>query len=322
MAHELDFKENGEAAMAYIGKDKPWHGLGQELALDADIDVWKVQAGFDWDIASSPVMFKAGDATHNFNGKQVLHRSDNGNPLSIVSSEYKVVQPKEILEFFRELVGEAGMQLSTAGVLFGGKKFWALADTGKFGVLNGNDKIKGNLLLSTSCDGSTSTVASFVATRVVCNNTLRIALQENAKSQIRVHHSREFDANLVKQNLGLINTNWDKFMANIQDMSKFNISQEKAELFVYDLMKRTNLEDDDQPKTLEKNIANVMGRFNNGMGNNGKTLWDLLNGVTEYYTHDMGRTRAIDTKFWNNMYGWQSDKKEQAFLNAVELMNA
>lgn len=320
MAHELDMSNN-QANMAFIGnRSEIWHGLGQELTKDASIETWKTQAGFDWQIDHTPVSFNVGDVQSTFDGKRVLYRSDTKSPLSIVSNDYKIVQPDEILEFFRDLVGAAGMQLSTAGVLFGGKRFWALAETNNFGVINGNDSIKGNLLLTTSCDGSLATTAAFISTRVVCNNTLRLALTEKAKG-IKVSHSRTFNPMEIKNSLGLMDEAWDNFMANVNKLASASITDAAARNFVYDLVAKPNIAAVDQPYTTASTVDAIMNRYRLGKGNDGTTMWSLLNGITEHFQYEMGRTKTADVKLWNNFYGQDADKKDLAFAKALELVD-
>lgn len=320
MAHEL-VVVNGKAAMAYVGEE-PWHGLGQALSEDAPIETWKTEAGFDWNINSSPVQYAVGDGTYNFNGKTVLHRSDTSAPLSIVSNDYKIVQPEEVLEFFRDLVGAAGMKLNTAGVLFGGRRFWAMAETNNWGMLNGNDAIKGNLLLTTSCDLSTPSIATFCAERVVCNNTLRVALDENNAGRVRVSHSRQFDQREIKAKLGLINESWEIFMEKCTSLSNYEISMKKAHDFVYDLVADKNRTVENQKYSIDDTIVSIMNKFKNGMGNEGKTMWDCVNAITEHYGTEMGRVKSADVKLWNNFYGKDANMKDFAFDRAVELVTA
>jgi phage/plasmid-like protein (TIGR03299 family) len=90
----------------------------------------------------------------SFPEQKVLFRSDTNTPLSVVSQRYQVVQPREILEFYRDLTKVSGFELETAGVLKGGKKFWALAKTGQDFALKGNDVTNGYILLATACDGT------------------------------------------------------------------------------------------------------------------------------------------------------------------------
>lgn len=98
----------------------------------------------------------------------------------MVSQRYKVVQPREVLEFYRDLSEVAGFELETAGVLKAGRRFWALARTGKSTALKGNDTVHGYLLLATSCDGTLATMAIPTSVRVVCNNTLAVACKAPA----------------------------------------------------------------------------------------------------------------------------------------------
>lgn len=93
--------------MAYVGAT-PWHGLGQQLSRQQPLEVWQQQAGMNWHIEEAPVRFIAESASHlgsihSFPEQNVLYRSDTKAPLSVVSQRYKVVQPEEILEFYRDL---------------------------------------------------------------------------------------------------------------------------------------------------------------------------------------------------------------------------
>ena len=164
--------------MAYIG-DEPWHGLGHKLQPKQPIEVWAQQAGMQFDIKEAPVRFMTEEigslgAIHSYADNKVLYRSDTKAPLSVVSSRYQVVQPREVLEFYRDLTQISGFELETAGVLKGGRKFWALARTGDSAVIRGDDVINGYVLLATACDGTLATTAQFTSIRVVCNNTLAI----------------------------------------------------------------------------------------------------------------------------------------------------
>ncbi|MCV2392652.1 DUF932 domain-containing protein, partial [Acinetobacter baumannii] len=174
MAHQIE-------TMAFVGQT-PWHGLGNQLSPHRPIEVWAKQAGMDWRIESSNVSYMAKNARGQsiimpYEEQRVLYRSDTHTPLSVVSQRYQEVQPKEILEFYRDLTEQSGFELETAGVLKGGKKFWALARTGQSAALKGKDVSNGYVLLATACDGTLATTAQFTSIRVVCNNTLAIALR-------------------------------------------------------------------------------------------------------------------------------------------------
>ena len=207
MAHAITQRANGFNEMAYVG-NKPWHGLGQELREGATIEEWVVAAGMDWKVQRSKVRYAtgAGQGAADFAewpDFHVLMRSDTKAPLGLVSDGFKVVQPHATLEFFRDLVEVAGFKLETAGTLHGGRKFWALASIGAEDRIVGRDLVKGKLMLATACDGTMNTIAKNVAERVVCANTLAIALGERGAPEVRVSHRSTFDAAAVKAQLGV-----------------------------------------------------------------------------------------------------------------------
>ena len=116
----------------------------------------------------------------------------------------KPVPPGEVLGFFRDLTDAAGFTLETAGTLFGGKHLWALASIGgEAAVTDPRGKMKGYLILSTACDGTMCTEASYTTVRVVCNNTLGFARNGVAKVDVKVTHSATFDPHAVKRELGI-----------------------------------------------------------------------------------------------------------------------
>ena len=230
MAHEIAKKANGQDAMAFVGsRANVWHGLGQQLTEDASIDTWKTEAGLDWNAKSVPVQYAINAAVHSFKGRKVIYREDTGAALSVVSDAYKIVQPGVALEFFRNLTEENHFTMETAGCLFGGKKVWALAKTGKSVKLRGVDEIKPYLLMATSLDGSMATVAHFTATRPVCDNTLRMAIGANgASAKVRIHHNTDFEIASAQKELGIANQAWDNFITDCEKMIDFKLDRDLA----------------------------------------------------------------------------------------------
>jgi phage/plasmid-like protein (TIGR03299 family) len=172
MSHEIDVS-TGKPAIAYIG-ETPWHGLGEKLPAGAPIESWVRAARLDWELKRLPVQYLVDGKLRTMKDRFVLMRNDTDEALSIVSADYQIVQPKEVLEFYRELVAVYGFTLETSGALDGGRKVWALAKTPMTDAVHkgGNDAIAAYLLLATSCDKTLATTAAFTSIRVVCQNTL------------------------------------------------------------------------------------------------------------------------------------------------------
>jgi len=324
MSHELTVREDGSVEFAFIGsRDAIWHGLGNELPENASIEEWKKVAGLDWTVERSDVFF---DYTNDqgyqvvpFPGKKVLYRSDTKAPLSVMGESFKIVQPGEVLEFFRDLVALNGMKLSTAGTLFGGKKFWALAEVGKETKINGNDEVRGNLLLTTSVDGTQSTTAQFVSTRVVCNNTLNVALREGGKVIRKTHHA-EFDAKSVKIDMGVLDDSWVVFINKINKLAETPMADQQVNEFFKKLVFDPKLSEEDQKWGATRRLDRLLSLYNEGAGADMAkgTAWGALNAVTNMYTHGTGR-RDQSAQFADSFTGASSDMKDRAMEELLAL---
>ena len=326
MAHELD-TSNGRVNFAFTGdRSKIWHGLGQEIGDTESIETWVQAAGLDWEIKDAAVAYTAQEATSNLPSKRyvpdrkVLYRSDTLEPLSIVGKDFKVVQPKEVVEFFRTLIEQNGMKLSTAGSLFGGKRFWALADVGKEVEVADGDVIKAHLLLVTAVDGTLKTTGKFVSERPVCNNTLSIALSESSKNVVAISHRSEWDPEKVKVDLGIMDASWFEFITNIRKMAKTKVSDRVAEDFYQELVFDTKRE---QPTRSElRKVETLLDKYRNGAGSDmsAGTLWGLVNGATDLFTHGTGK-RSPSNQFYDALIsGYQDNMKTLAYEKALELV--
>ncbi|MBX9755222.1 MAG: DUF932 domain-containing protein [Pseudomonadaceae bacterium] len=313
--------------MAYVGQT-PWHGLGNQLTQKQPIEIWQREAGMDWQIQDSPVHFKADSigplcTTHSFPEQKVLFRSDTKAPLSVVSSRYQIVQPREVLEFYRDLSEVSGYELETAGVLKGGRKFWALARTGQSAVLKGNDQVSGYLLLATSCDGTLATTATPTTVRVVCNNTLTIALDGACRS-IKVPHNTRFDPQAVKKQLGIAVSQWDEFMYRMRNLAERKVQWHEAMGFFMNVM--CDIQPNSaMPQVLpnERALRKVQSLYEGqGKGStlasaNG-TAWGLLNAVTEYVDHER-RARSTEYRMDSAWFGQGAVIKQRALDAALKL---
>lgn len=310
--------------MAYTGQ-KPWHGLGNKLARQQPIEVWKQQAGMDWQIEESEVRYVTGHhnigAINAFPQNKVLYRSDTKAPLAVVSKRFQVVQPGEILEFYRDLTANNGFELETAGVLREGRKFWALARTGQSTVLRGRDRVDGYLLLATACDGTLATTAQFTSVRVVCNNTLAVALGKGAGT-IKVPHRSQFNPELVKRQLGITVSAWDGFVERMKMLCDRPVDPDSAEALLRRVL--TYAVPNVAPVVNEQAVANVRALCE-GAGRGAQlasskgTAWGLLNGITEFVDHHR-RARTDDHRREAAWFGQGARIKQRAWEEVMELV--
>lgn len=310
MSHELSFNFlTGAAEMAYAG-EKPWHGFGQKLESGASIEEWSRAAHFDWKILSTPVMFSPeGSDLAPVHGSNVLYRSDAHTPLSIVSDRYQIVQPMEVLEFFRDLTAHMGFSIETAGILRGGRRFWAMARTGEdFEVIDG-DKVAPYLLLATSCDGTMATTARLTTIRVVCANTLAMSADASS-AQFRYIHSTKFDEMECKRDLGLAQVvdTYKAFVGKAQTLAKRELPLTEAGEVIKRIMQASN------PEKVPRGFDTIMSLFQGAAkGSNmaGQTAWGMLNAVTEYVDHH-ARSRDEEGRMNSAWFGPGANMKERA----------
>lgn len=333
MAHELA-QSNGRYSMAYVG-ETPWHSLGQQLTAGATIETWLAEAGMNYRVCRSRVRFGEGDKAQVWDDKHVLFRSDSKAPLGVVSDSYKIVQPAEVLEFFRELCERNEFALETAGVLFGGARYWALARVPQGFTLAGGDEMRRYLLLATSADGSMATQARDCATRVVCNNTLVGAFGEaKSKHAVTVRHSTTFDAASVKVDMGLMQSGWAAFRGKCERLAATRISKRQAvdvlvaaigdqDAFVEAVEKKgVRAAVEDQPN--KRAMAQIMALFDGrGMGADMEsargTAYGLVNAATEYYDHHAGRSDR-NPALASAWFGPAAAAKQAIFERALEPM--
>ncbi len=343
MAHLID-------NMAYVGQT-PWHGLGNQLTQNQPIEVWAQQAGMDWRIESSNVSYMAQNERGQsiimpYEEQRVLYRSDTHAPLSVVSQRYQEVQPKQILEFYRDLTEQSGFELETAGMLKGGKKFWALARTGQSTALKGKDVSHGYILLATACDGTLATTAQFTGIRVVCNNTLAIALkgQNSSAGVVKVPHSTKFDAEKIKQQLGVSVHAWDEHMYEMKQLSQRKVTQGEAAAFFDAVFNNTSMSVTDQEENIiqfYRNVANpnptkekaepngramskAMIMFN-GQGRGATlssakdTAYGLLCSITEFADHER-RAMSTDHRLDSAWFGAGANLKQRGLEQALTMV--
>jgi phage/plasmid-like protein (TIGR03299 family) len=343
MAHQIE-------QMAYVG-ETPWHGLGNQLSPQQPIEVWAQQAGMDWRIESSDVSYmvkndRGQSIIMSYEEQRVLYRSDTHAPLSVVSQRYQEVQPIEILEFYRDLTEQSGFELETAGVLKGGKKFWALARTGQSRMLKGKDVSNGYILLATACDGTLATTAQFTSIRVVCNNTLAIALKGvNANAGVvKVPHSTKFDSDKVKQQLGISVRAWDDHMYEMKQLSQRKVSQQEAKAYFDAVFNNSIMPINDPEENIiqfyrqvasnppQQNKTEPNGRamtkaldMFNGQGRGADlssakgTAYGLLCSITEFVDHER-RAMSTDHRLDSAWFGAGAGLKQRGLEQALSLI--
>lgn len=320
MAHQIDTTSIGRAS--YASTQREWHGLGALMQPNQPIETWAHDAGMEYKVQRGVIRYATERLTpdaaiHNLKtieDKLVLFRSDTGAPLGVVSDSYKVVQPREVLEFFREWAQANSVTIESAGVLFGGKRYFATAKIADAVAVaaTGRDSIAPYVLLSTSADGSLATEGRLTHVRTVCNNTLSVALKGAAS--FKISHRSTFKAQECRTIIESAHEEFGAFMEMARKLASIKVESRLAEDMTT-LLLTTPTRDADAARD-SAGFAKIMSLFQGG--GKGSTLetaretsWGWLNACTEYVDHHV-RARSDENRIASATWGPGADLKQRA----------
>ena len=309
MAHEVE-------TMAYAG-ELPWHGLGEKVSNDLSPSQMMKKAGCDWAVEKQD-MFLANGAT--VTGKKALVRSTDSKILDVVGDDWNPIQNIDAFEFFSEYVMAGDMEMHTAGSLKEGRNVWALAKIKESFTILGDDQVDSYLLFSNPHQYGRAIDIRFTPIRVVCNNTLTLSLESKSVNSVKVGHRSQFDANMVKQTLGIAHEKFAKYkeMAEFLASKKFtadSLVQYYNEVFPFTHKPNGKIEKfQDLSKTAKEAYAVLETQPGARMGEG--TWWQALNSVTYLTDHVLGRSQ--DSRLQSAWFGINQARKVKAVNKAVD----
>jgi phage/plasmid-like protein (TIGR03299 family) len=339
--------------MAYTGA-KPWHKLGVEVSNDLTPQEIMTKAGLDWLVAKYPIFVTGfeGSAYDVVPDRFALRRESDGKVLDVVGRLYQPVQNEEALSFFTEFVQAGDMKMETAGSLDGGRRIWGLAAIQDGFTLAGGDAVNGYLLLCSPHKQGEAFTIKFTSIRVVCNNTLTMALNGGGAASFRMSHANRFNADMQEQAktaLGLAKTRLHEFEEKAQFLSESRVRNEQALVEYVATLSGSKILDSivdedaavnggsalDAVLAAAESTQTAKGIRSTDLNRAGKmildailespgadlpsargTWWGAVNGVTYAVDHEMGRTD--DTRMTAAWFGARANLKQQAVELAVE----
>lgn len=331
MAHELWIDTaDGSAAMFYVD-EVPWHGLGTPLNGPATSAEAIKAARLDWTVSKQQLFIQQGQTHVAVQDRYAVMRPPQGNEkndvvLGVVGKEYTPLQNSEAFAFFDHIVGKGAAIYHTAGVLGQGERVWMLAKLPGTIQVIGDDITDKYLLLANSHDGSSAVQVKFTPIRVVCNNTLTLALRQG--DSIRIPHTKDVRIMLqrAEQTLGIINRCYNDVSEVFKAMAKHKLNVERVQKYMTLIFPTPRDQADEYGyKRALSNRAFAERLFDHGVGNKMRgvsgTLWAAYNGVTELIDHR--QTKQTDDRRLNSI--WFGDgylTKARAFRVANEFLKA
>lgn len=293
------FKERRERmaanveSMFYV-REAPWHGLGTKvMSAPSSEDALRL-AGLDWKVVQEPIYTGGKEKIDGFKANV---RDSDRKVLGVVTDRYRIIQNAEAFAFTDSLLGE-GVRYETAGSLMGGRKVWLLAHMPHEYIISG-ERISPYLVFSNTHDGSGAVRVALTPIRVVCQNTLNLALATAKRSWSMVHtgdiHGKVQEA---KDTLLLAEHYMDELGREFESLRAKRMSDRQAKEYIEVLLP---IEDGSTPQQ-EKNIR----RLREDMGTRyfdapdlqgiGKNAYRFINAVSDFATHAKPLRRTANYK--------------------------
>ena len=321
MSHDLDMTNN-RANVAFLGsRNDIWHRMGQEMLEGESVDSWAAKAGLNWHCIKVPAyadvsrLGLGSDAYRRVDDRFFTCRSDNGFPLGYVSDRWEAVQPMDVLNWFERYINvDERFELDVAGSLDGGRTIWATARFREALSVAG-DKHDANVLMSTTFDGSGSTINQGTMIRTVCRNTLRASLSDK-RAVIRTRHNTAFNPKRVAEELATIAQSFQAYKAMGDALAQANMThQEIHEYFLTLLDVPKDAKRDDMSSRKVNQYSAMAKAYQTTVAEGATGAWAALNAITRYVDHD--RTNGTDERVLaSSQFGSGDALKAQA----VELL--
>lgn len=293
--------------MMYV-REKPWHGLGTKVdEAPGSVDALRL-AGLDWEIASAPIFDGNGKVISGFKANT---RNSDGSVLGVVSDKYKIVQNREAFEFTDALMGE-GVVYETAGSLKGGRQIWLLARMPERYIAG--DAFEPYICFTNSHDGTGAVRACMTPVRVVCNNTLNIALS-NAKRSWSTPHRGNVAARLdeARETLGLANA----YINALAEQADRLANERMTEGEMHEALNKMFPVAEDASDRQKRNTQTakdgiIICTLSPDLIQFAGTKWGFLNAVSDYGSHGepARKTQNFDENRWGTIISgrWMLDR--------------
>lgn len=297
--------------MFYAG-ETPWHMCGKsvESALSS-ADALKM-SGLDWEVVAQPIQVVDGSVV---TGYKANVRSSDQKVLGVVSDRYRIVQNSDAFAFTDMLLGE-GVRYETAGSLSSGKRVWLLARMDTTTVCG--DNVDPYLVFTNSHDGSGSVKVAVTPIRVVCQNTLTLALS-TAKRTWSFKHVGDIASKLdeAKKTLGFASSYMEELKEESENLTQIVVLAPQFADFLTKMFPIHSDMTDKQKQNVETarmTLADIYNHKDDLQRFHG-TAYGVINAVADYMPHvaPLRKTRNYqENNFMSIVDGGKSSLMEMA----------
>lgn len=298
--------------MMYAG-ETPWHGLGTKVETEVTAAEAIVKAGLNWTVSTRPLLSDGGIQVRDH---KAVVRSTDGAVLGVVGNYYSPIQNETAFALMDGVVGEGKAVYHTAGSLDGGRKVWILVKLPGDLVVGRNDRTEKFVLCSTSHDGSGSLIIMPTPVRVVCQNTLNLALGGD-QMRVSIRHFSNADERIKAAAQAMQSaTKWyDAFGTVAARLALFRYKGKLLRQLAEELFPSPETEEGDKlhPFT-QRNRDRVIDLYETGQGHKAiaGTAFAALNAVAEFADHERSPKASQDKRVESLWFGRAADLKQRA----------
>ena len=267
----------------YSTREKPWHGLGTVVREAPTSENALRLAGLDWNVVQEAIYTPCREKIEGFKANV---RDTDRKVLGVVSDRYKVVQNVEAFSFTDELLGH-GVRYETAGSLSGGRRVWLLARLPREYIIAG-ERISPYLVFSNTHDGSGSVKVAVTPVRVVCNNTLNLALETAQRSFSMVHTGNISDKiTEARDTLFKAESYMDRLGAEFEQLHQQKVTDAEVQKYIELLIPLESNATRTQEKNVNRLRENLAMRYYDApdLQKVGKNAYRFINAVSDFATH-------------------------------------
>ena len=280
-------------SMFYV-RETPWHGLGTRVSEAPDSQRALIVAGLNWTVVQEPVYTGENE---RIEGYKVNVRDTDRKVLGVVSDRYKIVQNREAFAFTDELLGE-GVRYETAGSLQNGRKVWMLARMPHEYIISG-ERISPYMVFFNSHDGSGAIKVALTPIRVVCQNTLNLALSTAKRSWSMIHTGNiQGKMQEARDTLFLAETYMDHLGKEFENLRKKKLTDKQVLDFINLLLSVDESATPQQVKNVKRLQEDMKLRYFEApdLKDVGNNAYRFINAVSDFATHSNPLRRSANYK--------------------------
>ena len=270
--------------------------------------MFSTKDNLDWDVVTRDLTYMVDGSTYTVPFKKAHVRTDTNQCVGVTGLQYNVFQNSSLKELIMPSVEEGLLEIVNIGYLGVGQRVFLQAQMAEEFTIAG-EQHKGMISLLNAHDGTAALAAGVTSTRVICQNTFSQAMTD-MESRLRHGKNLESDASQITAIINYVNEGMAEYSKAVEQLASTKCSVGTVDELIETVFNK--------PVESVKAANTIKAFYRSGKGNEGKTLYDAVNGFTEYFTHAQGKDD--DKRFVSTNFGRNATLSRKAFRSALAMV--